>query len=69
MAATLLNSTFIQGFELDDFHGDAPLHSNNSIVLPALFAAVQHTSTEISGPIDAPTFLLATIVGCETGSL
>ena len=66
MAAALLNSTFIQGFELDDFHGDAPLHSN-SVLLPALFAAAQHTSTETSTPIDGPSFLLATIVGYETG--
>ncbi|KAA9159092.1 MmgE/PrpD family protein [Amycolatopsis acidicola] len=36
-AAVLLNSTFIQGFELDDFHPLAPLHSN-SLILPALLA-------------------------------
>src|ERR1700687_4709542 len=34
-AAALLNGTFIQGFELDDFHPFAPLHST-SVVLPAL---------------------------------
>ncbi|NKQ52487.1 MmgE/PrpD family protein [Amycolatopsis sp. K13G38] len=38
-AAVLLNSTFIQGFELDDFHPLAPLHSN-SLVLPVLLATV-----------------------------
>jgi 2-methylcitrate dehydratase PrpD len=37
-AAVLLNSTFIQGFELDDFHPLAPLHSA-SLVLPVLLAA------------------------------
>lgn len=36
-AAVLLNSTFIQGFELDDFHPVAPLHSN-SLILPTLLA-------------------------------
>ena len=35
--AALLNSTFIQGFELDDFHPLAPLHSA-SVLLPALLA-------------------------------
>ncbi|HEY2436275.1 MAG TPA: MmgE/PrpD family protein, partial [Solirubrobacteraceae bacterium] len=32
-SAAMLNSSFIQGFELDDFHPEAPLHSN-SLVLP-----------------------------------
>lgn len=36
-AAVLLNSTFVQGFELDDFHPLAPLHSN-SLILPVLLA-------------------------------
>ena len=31
------NSSFIQGFELDDYHPLAPLHSN-SIILPAMLA-------------------------------
>jgi 2-methylcitrate dehydratase PrpD len=37
-AAVLLNSTFIQGFELDDFHPIAPLHSA-SLILPVLLAS------------------------------
>src|SRR5688572_22151064 len=39
-AAALLNGTFIQGFELDDYHPIAPLHSA-ALVLPALWAAAQ----------------------------
>src|SRR3984885_16064119 len=37
-SAAMLNSSFIQGFELDDYHPLAPLHSN-SIILPAMLAA------------------------------
>ena len=29
MSAAMLNSSFIQGFELDDYHPLAPLHSNS----------------------------------------
>ena len=32
-SAAMVNSSFIQGFELDDYHPLAPLHSN-SLVLP-----------------------------------
>ena len=39
-AAALLNGTFIQGFELDDFHPFAPLHST-SLVLPSLLACAE----------------------------
>ena len=45
LAAALLNSTFIQGFELDDYHSAAPLHSN-SILLPALLSATQMSSAQ-----------------------
>ena len=38
MSAAMLNSSFIQGFELDDYHPLAPLHSN-SLVLQAMLAA------------------------------
>ncbi|KAH9208834.1 hypothetical protein DL95DRAFT_428481 [Leptodontidium sp. 2 PMI_412] len=38
LVAALINGIFIQGFELDDWHSEAPLHSN-SIVVPALFSA------------------------------
>ena len=65
-AAALLNSTFIQGFELDDYHSDAPLHSN-SILLPALIAAAEHTKTAESPTFDGAALLLATIVGYEIG--
>ena len=36
-AAAVLNGTFIQGFELDDFHPLAPVHSC-SLVIPALLS-------------------------------
>ena len=60
-SATLLNSSFIQGFELDDYHPLAPVHSN-SLVLPAMLAAAQHIE-------DAPgsRFLLGAIAGYEVG--
>ena len=67
-AATLINSTFIQGFELDDYHSNAPIHSA-SLLLPALFAAVEHIRCSNPGaaPISGETFLLAAIVGLEIG--
>lgn len=61
-AAALLNGTFIQGFELDDFHPKAPLHSG-SLVLPALLAAAALKET----PYDGRRFLLAAITGFEVG--
>lgn len=67
--AALINSTFIQSFELDDWHMNAPLHSN-AIIIPALFAAAQHTTTSskvTSSPISGANLLLSTIVGYETG--
>lgn len=67
--AALLNSTFIQGFELDDVHADAPWHAN-SIILPSLFAAVEHGGEEGSSRpvVNGQSFLLSTIVGFEIGS-
>jgi aconitate decarboxylase len=62
MTAALLNGTFIQGFELDDWHSEAPLHSN-SLILPALFASLSLLPTPVSGK----DFLLAYIVGLEIG--
>ncbi|HEY0806581.1 MAG TPA: MmgE/PrpD family protein, partial [Pseudonocardiaceae bacterium] len=56
-AAVLLNSTFVQGFELDDFHPLAPLHSN-SLILPILLA----TPGESGGAA-----LTAAIAGFEVG--
>ncbi|SJZ38226.1 2-methylcitrate dehydratase PrpD [Enhydrobacter aerosaccus] len=60
-AAALLNGTFIQGFELDDFHPFAPLHSA-SLVLPALLACAQ-----LRGPVTGATFLKGAIAGFEVG--
>ncbi len=60
-AAALLNGTFIQGFELDDFHPYAPLHSA-SLVLPALLAC-----TQAGAPVSGADFLRATVAGFEVG--
>lgn len=65
-AAALLNSTFIQGFELDDWHPKAPLHSA-SLILPALLAATEHVQATENRAISGETFLLAIIVGMELG--
>jgi aconitate decarboxylase len=56
--ATLLNGSFIQGFELDDYYPPAPLHVN-SIVLPALLAVASQQD------VDGSDFLLAAIRGYE----
>lgn len=60
-SAAMLNSSFIQGFELDDFHPAAPLHSN-SLIVPAMLAAASQL-----GPVSGERFLLGTILGYETG--
>jgi aconitate decarboxylase len=60
-SAAMLNSSFIQGFELDDYHPLAPLHSN-SLVLPAMLAAAPRI-----GRVSGETFLLGAILGYETG--
>src|ERR1700758_4331943 len=57
----MLNSSFIQGFELDDYHPLAPLHSN-SLVIPAMLAAAPHV-----GRVSGARFLLGAILGYETG--
>src|SRR5580704_2553377 len=61
-AAAVLNGTFIQGFELDDFHPIAPVHSC-SLVIPALLSTV----TAQSGATTGADFLLAAITGFEVG--
>jgi aconitate decarboxylase len=61
-AAAVLNGTFIQGFELDDYFPRAPLHSA-SLVLPALLATAAQT-----GPVSGADFLRATILGFEVGT-
>ena len=63
--AALLNSTFIQGFELDDFHPFAPLHSA-SLVLPALLACAQADGKR-GGPVSGTVFLKGAIAGFEVG--
>jgi aconitate decarboxylase len=63
LAAAILNSTFIQGFELDDYHSVAPLHSC-SILIPALFAAAEASPEKTFSGKD---FLTAFVVGCEVG--
>ena len=60
-SAAMLNSSFIQGFELDDYHPVAPLHSN-ALVLPAMLAAVPH-----AGTVSGEEFLRGVILGYETG--
>jgi aconitate decarboxylase len=60
-SAAMLNSSFIQGFELDDYHPLAPLHSN-SLVLPAMLAAAPRV-----GRVSGESFLLGAILGYETG--
>ena len=57
----MLNSSFIQGFELDDYHPLAPLHSN-TLVLPAMLAAAPRV-----GRVSGERFLLGAILGYETG--
>lgn len=74
LSATLLNSAFIQGCELDDYHHEAPLHSE-SVILPVVLAAAESRYQPLSQcqpspapiPISGRTLLLAAIVGFETG--
>jgi 2-methylcitrate dehydratase PrpD len=60
-AAVLLNSTFVQGFELDDFHPIAPLHSS-SLILPVLLA----TAGQFGG-VSGADALTAAVAGFEVG--
>lgn len=68
LAATLLNSTFLMGFEIDDFHPNSLIHSN-AVILPALFAASESVlrSSRNSKAVTGADFLRAYIVGCEVG--
>ena len=65
LTAAILNSTFIQGFELDDYHSKAPLHSN-ALLLPALFAAIESADQQ-SATTTGKDLLRAYVVGCEVG--
>lgn len=60
--AALLNSTLIQGFELDDFHPLAPMHSA-SLLVPSLLATAAHLDRPVSGR----QLLVSAIAGFETG--
>lgn len=62
-AAAVLNGTFIQGFELDDFHPLAPLHSC-SLLIPALLSTAAARSATTTGR----ELLPAAIAGFEVGS-
>lgn len=66
LSAALINSTFIQGFELDDWHSEAPLHSN-SIIIPSLFAAIPALTKHSSTPVSGSSFLLSYLTGLEVG--
>ena len=59
--ACLLNGTFIQSFELDDFHPLGPLHSA-SVVLPSLLACAEELD-QVTGA----EFLRGAIAGFEVG--
>lgn len=59
--ACLLNGAFIQGFELDDVHPRAPLHSG-SLLIPSLLACAEET-----GGISGAEFLRGAIAGFEVG--
>lgn len=55
--AVLLNSTFVQGFELDDFHPSAPLHSC-ALIIPVLLAGDAVSGVDV---------LTAAVAGFEVG--
>ena len=59
--AALLNGSYIQSFELDDYNPRAGLHSCAS-VLPAVFSAA-----DCRGPIAGEEFLSAVVVGFDVG--
>lgn len=60
-AAALLNGTFTQAFELDDFHPAAPLHSA-ALVIPSIMAAAEHI-----GGVSGRRLLIGAIAGFEVG--
>jgi aconitate decarboxylase len=60
-AASLLNGTFIQGFELDDYHQFGPLHSE-ACVLPSVLATAEHV-----GGVTGTELLEAVAFGFEVG--
>ncbi len=60
-SAALLNGTFVQSFELDDYYEHGPLHSG-SVVVPSLLATI-----ETLGGADGTDILRAAAVGFEVG--
>jgi aconitate decarboxylase len=60
-AAALLNSSYVQGFELDDYHPAAPVHGA-AIVLPAMLAAAERAGSPSGAQV-----LLGAIRGLEVG--
>lgn len=65
LGAALLNGTFVQGFELDDYHERGPLHSE-SCVLPALMAATEVLAQD-GRRVSGEELLLASLLGFEIG--
>lgn len=61
MSAALLNGTFIQGFELDDYHPYGPLHSE-ACALPAVIGTAEQL-----GGVDGKRLLEAAVLGFEVG--
>src|SRR5262245_35221039 len=61
MSAALLNGTFIQGFELDDYHPYGPLHPGAGAV-----PAVLGTAEQLGG-VDGKRLLESTVLGFEVG--
>lgn len=64
--AALLNSTFIQGFELDDYHSKAPLHST-ALVIPSIMALAESMQHKGERCVTGEEFLLCSIAGFEVG--
>lgn len=60
-AAALLNGTFVQGFELDDFHAHGALHSSSVVVTAAVAAADMHPDATFGD------LLRAFAIGYEVG--
>lgn len=61
MSAALLNGTFIQGFELDDYHETGPVHSA-ACALPAMLGTAEQL-----GKVDGKRLLESAILGFEVG--
>lgn len=61
MSAALLNGTFVQGFELDDYHSFGPLHSE-ACVIPAVLGTAEQI-----GDVDGKRFLEGVVLGFEIG--